>query len=146
MSIPSSALSKSTMGSWVCANYRLLSQRKWVSSAWRYPDLPWEAEGVWPAGNLGLLHIQHMFTYADMQMRGIAQWIELDSNLKTMLSSPQFLYPPMSTLVQTVVSDPPFVCTACIQICAHVKDPILVCRKRAGLTARGMEAWKYCIH
>ena len=37
------------------------------------------------------------------------------------------------------VSDPPFVCTARTQICAHVKDPISICRKRIGITAAGME-------
>ena len=31
-------------------------------------------------------------------------------------------------------------------MCAHVKDPISICRKRVGLTAGGMVTQKYCIH
>ena len=30
------------------------------------------------------------------------------------------------------------------QICAHVKDPTLICRTRVGLTASGMKTRKHC--
>ena len=58
----------------------------------------------------------------------------------------QFFWPASeSTLVQTCfVPDPPFVCTARIKTCAHVKDPILICRKRVGLKAVGIETRKHC--
>ena len=36
----------------------------------------------------------------------------------------------------------PFVCTAGTQMCAHVKDPISICRKRVDLTAGGMKTRK----
>ena len=29
-------------------------------------------------------------------------------------------------------------------MCVHVKDPIYICRKGVGLTARGMETGKHC--
>ena len=35
-------------------------------------------------------------------------------------------------------------CTTRTQICAHIKDPISICRKRIGLTAGGMETRKHC--
>ena len=56
--------------------------------------------------------------------------------------------PSESTLVQTCfcLPDPTFVCTTRIQMCAHVKDPISICRKSAHLTARGVERRKHCIH
>ena len=38
--------------------------------------------------------------------------------------------PSESTFVQTCVSDAPFVCTTLTHICAHVKEPISICRKR----------------
>ena len=41
---------------------------------------------------------------------------------------------------------PPFECTARTQICARVKDPIYICRKRVGLAADGIGTQKYCIH
>ena len=34
--------------------------------------------------------------------------------------------------------------TARTQICAHVKDPIYICRKRIGFAAGGMEPRKHC--
>ena len=42
--------------------------------------------------------------------------------------------------------NPTFVCTGRTQICAHVNDPISVCRKRVGFTASGMVTQKYCIN
>ena len=45
-SSPSSALSKPTIERWGCAKFGSLSQRKWVSPAWHYPNLPQEAKGV----------------------------------------------------------------------------------------------------
>ena len=39
------------------------------------------------------------------------------------------------------VPEPPFVCTACTQIRAHVIDPISICPKRVGLTAGRF--WKH---
>ena len=36
-----------------------------------------------------------------------------------------------------------FVCTACTQIYAHVKDPKSICRKRVGLTTGDMETRKH---
>ena len=36
-------------------------------------------------------------------------------------------------------------CTARTHICAHVKDPISICRKRVGLTAGGMKTRKHCV-
>ena len=55
-----------------------------------------------------------------------------------------FFCPAESTLVQTCLCltpqpPTPFVCTARTQICAYVKDPIFICRKRVGFTAGGME-------
>ena len=43
------------------------------------------------------------------------------------------------------VPDPPFVCTAHPQICAHLhfKDPVSICDKRVFLTAGGMETRKH---
>ena len=41
------------------------------------------------------------------------------------------------------VPDPPSCVTARSQICAHVKDPRSICRKRAGLTSGGMETRKH---
>ena len=38
----------------------------------------------------------------------------------------------------------PFVCTARTQMCAHVKDPIPICRKWVGLTAGDIEKRKHC--
>ena len=35
-------------------------------------------------------------------------------------------------------------CTARTQICAHVKDPMSIGRKRVDLTAGGMETQKHC--
>ena len=52
--------------------------------------------------------------------------------------------PSESTLVQTCLCLNPFLCTARTQICAHVKDPISIFRKRLGLTASGMETRKHC--
>ena len=31
-----------------------------------------------------------------------------------------------------------------LRVCAHVKDPISICRQRVGLTASGAEARKHC--
>ena len=42
------------------------------------------------------------------------------------------------------VPGPLFVCTARTQMCAHVEDPISICRKRVGLTADGMETRQHC--
>ena len=41
---------------------------------------------------------------------------------------------------------PPFVCTALTQMCAHVKDPVSICRKRTDLTVGGMGTGKHCTH
>ena len=55
------------------------------------------------------------------------------------------VYPSESTLVQTCLclTPPPlsplFICTERTHMCAHLKDPISVCRKRVGLTAGRME-------
>ena len=52
--------------------------------------------------------------------------------------------PPSQLLCRLVCAWPPFVCAARTQICAHVNDPISICRKRVGLTAGGMETRKHC--
>ena len=44
------------------------------------------------------------------------------------------------------VPDPPLVCMAHTQICAHVKDPISICHNRLGLTAGSVETRKHCTH
>ena len=53
--------------------------------------------------------------------------------------------PSESTLVQTCLYLPPLP-PSCLQhthnFCAHVKDPIFICRKRVGLTAGGMQDTK----
>ena len=76
----------------------------------------------------------------------VAQWLETrKSNPKTQGSIPWwgkceghfFLCSSESTLVCTRQAS--FVCTARTQMCAHVKDPIYICRKRVGLTAGGIE-------
>ena len=55
--------------------------------------------------------------------------------------------PPSQPLCRLVFcTGPPFVCMARNQTCAHIKDPVPICRKRVGLTAGGMVTEKYCIH
>ena len=49
-----------------------------------------------------------------------------------------FSVPPSQLLCRPVCAWSPFVCTVRTQICAHVKDPISVCRKRVGIAAGGM--------
>ena len=47
------------------------------------------------------------------------------------------LYPSESTHVQTCLClTAGFVCTARTQMCAHVKDPISICRKRVGAASQ----------
>ena len=58
-----------------------------------------------------------------------------------------FFCPSELTLVQTCLYMDPASCVmARTQICAHVKDPLSICRKRVGLTAGGILTHKYCIH
>ena len=88
----------------------------------------------------------------------MAQWLERwNSNPKTLSSIPrgggggqgegQFFPPSESTLVQTCLRlKPPFVCTARIQISAHVKNPLSICCKRVDLTVGGTVTQKYCVH
>ena len=55
----------------------------------------------------------------------------------------------MNSYVDLFVPDRPSSCvlyTARTNICAHVKHPISICRKRIGLAAGGMATHKYCIH
>ena len=33
-----------------------------------------------------------------------------------------------------------------LKMCAHVKDPVSICRKRVGIIASGVATQKYCIH
>ena len=59
----------------------------------------------------------------------------------------QFFCPSESTLVQTYLClNPPRVYGASTHICALVKDPTSICRKRAGLTAGGRFTLKYYTH
>ena len=75
-----------------------------------------------------------------------AQWLERrNSNPKTLGSIPwrsrvrgSFSIPPSQLLRRIVCASPSFVCTARTHICAHVKDPTSICRKRVGFTAGGM--------
>ena len=58
-----------------------------------------------------------------------------------------FFCPSESTLVQTCVCLTPLrVYSTHQNICAHVKDPISICRKRVGLTAGGMKTRKHVLH
>ena len=54
----------------------------------------------------------------------------------------QFFCPSESTLMQICLCLTPL--HAHTQICAPVKDPISICRKRVGLTAGDLETWKHC--
>ena len=54
-----------------------------------------------------------------------------------------FLSLRVDSFADLFVPDPaPFAGTARTHICAHVNDPISICRKRAGLTAGGMVTHK----
>ena len=59
----------------------------------------------------------------------------------------QFFCPSESNLVQTRLCLTPtpthLECTARIRMCAHVKDPISIWRKRLGLTAGGIKTRKH---
>ena len=55
-----------------------------------------------------------------------------------------FLSLRVNSCADLFVPDPSFMCTARTQICAHVKNPISICRKRVGITAGGMETRKHC--
>ena len=57
-----------------------------------------------------------------------------------------FCLPPSQLLCWLVCAWPPFVCTACTQVCMHVKDHMAICHKRVGLTASGMVTQKCCMH
>ena len=46
----------------------------------------------------------------------------------------------------TLVHPPPSLCVLHTQMCAHVKDPISICRQRVALTAGGMETRKHCTY
>ena len=78
-------------------------------------------------------------------------WNVENSYLKTLGSIPWrgrvwngFSIPPSQLLCRFVCAWPPFLCTACTQICVHVKDPLSICRKRVSLAAGGMETQKHC--
>ena len=81
-----------------------------------------------------------------------AQWLEsLNYNPKTLGSIPwrgqdivQLLCLFESTLVHYLFVTP-FVCMALTHNCAHVKDPLSICRKR-GLTVGDMETQKHSTH
>ena len=80
------------------------------------------------------------------EMGDVAQWLERQScNPKTLGSIPwrRRVRDSESTLV---CAWPPFVCTACTQMCVHVKDPISICRKRVGFTAGGMYGHTQVLH
>ena len=73
------------------------------------------------------------------------------SNPKTLGSIPwrsrvrrnSFCVRPSQLLCRRVGAWPPFVCSARTQNCAHVKDPISICRNWVGLTSSGMETRKH---
>ena len=81
----------------------------------------------------------------------VAQWLgRRNSNPKTQGSIPwrsrvrdSFSVPPSQLWYRPACVWLLFACTARTQICAHVKDPISICRKRIGLTAGGIETQKY---
>ena len=90
----------------------------------------------------------------------VAQWLESEFKFRDPGFDPLarqseeqfFLFG--STFVQTCLCLTPFfVCMARIQSCAHVKDPVFICRKRVGLSRwyenklishRGEKPW-YCL-
>ena len=81
------------------------------------------------------------------QTGDVAQWlVRQNSNPKTLGSIPwrgrvrdNVSVPPGQLMCRIT----PFVCTERTQICAHVKAPTSICRKRVGLTTGGMVTQKY---
>ena len=78
-----------------------------------------------------------------LQMGDIAQWLS-EFKSKDVWFNPlvgqgeeQFFCPSVNSGPDLFVSDPPlnYLSTACTQICAHVKDPMSICRKRLDLNS-----------
>ena len=105
------------------------------------------------------LKLQWMFACVQLQTRQQSVWITAGegggavarwlARLGILIRRP-WVRSPGRTGWDTEISVPPsqlvcrFVCTARTQMCAHVKDPISISRKRLGLTAGSMETRKHC--
>ena len=85
----------------------------------------------------------------------VAQWLERrNSNTKTLDLIPWrgrvkgsfFLSLRVNSCADLFVPNAPFARTARTQICAHVKDPLSISRKRVGLTTAVMVTQKQCIY